>query len=108
MAAPKSTLAESELRTQRIARLIASGGKRSDCMQFAAKEWGISTRQTDEYLARARELIKDDWKDIQRDQMVADILSQYSSLQMEARRTGQLNVALGCIHGAAKLAQLIS
>ncbi len=108
MAAPMPTAAEYELRVQRIARLIASGGKRTDCLQFAAKEWGIKTRTADELIARARELIKADWMDVQRDQMIADLLSQYSTLQMEARRTGHLNVALGCIHGAARLAQLVS
>ena len=108
MATPRSTAAESELRTQRLARIIASGGKRSDCLQYAATQWGISTRQTVDYIARACALIKSDWAEIQRDQMIADLLSQYSTLQMEARRTGHLNVALGCIHGAAKLAQLVS
>ena len=107
MPAPKPTSAEIDLRAQRIARVISNGGKRSDCLQYAAKEWGISTRSADELIARARVLIRDDWKDVQRDQMMAEILSQYTTLQMEARRTGQLHVALGCIHGAAKLAQLV-
>lgn len=108
MATPRSTVAESEIRVQRLARIIANGGKKSDCVRFAAETWGIKERQVETYLARARQLIKDDWKDLQRDQMIADLLSQFSTLQMEARRTGNLNVALGCIHGAAKLAQLIS
>ena len=108
MAAERPTAATRELRAQRIARLIASGGKRTDCLQFAAKEWGVGTRQADALIANARQIIKDDWKEIQRDQMIADLLSQFSTLQMEARRTGNLNVALGCINGAAKLAQLVS
>ena len=108
MADHRSTAAEYEVRVQRLARIIANGGKRSDCLRFASEQWGIGERQTETYIARARELIKADWRDVQRDQMIADLLSQYSTLQMEARRNGQLNVALGCIHGAAKLAQLIS
>lgn len=108
MAAPRSTAAEYEVRVQRLARIIANGGKRSDCLRFAAEQWGIGERQTETYIARARNLIKADWAEIHRDQMIADLLSQYSTLQMEARRTGHLNVALGCIHGAARLAQLVS
>ena len=108
MAASRSTAAECEVRVQRLARIIANGGKRSDCLRFAADQWGIRERQAETYIARAREALKADWTDIQRDQMLADLLSQYSTLQMEARRTGHLNVALGCIHGAAKLAQLVS
>ena len=45
---------------------------------------------------------------MERDQMIAEVLSQYNSLQVEAREKGQLAVALGCIHGAAKVAKLIS
>jgi len=40
--------------------------------------------------------------------MIADLLSQCSTLQMEARRNGQLNIALGAINTAAKLADLCS
>jgi len=108
MATPRSTVAESELRTQRLARMIALGGTRSDCLQFAANEWGVGTRQADEYIARAREQIKADWREIHRDQMLADLLSQYSTLQVKARNTGQLHVALGCIHGMAKLTHLLT
>ena len=45
---------------------------------------------------------------MERDQMIAEVLGQYNSLQVEARNKGQLAVALGCIHGAARVAQLIS
>jgi hypothetical protein len=55
----------------------------------------------------AREMLKADW-DIERPQMVADLLSQCSTLQMEARRAGQYHIALGAINTAAKLAQLCS
>ena len=108
MATPKSTVAESEIRAQTFARIIANGGKRSDCVQHAALEWGIGARQADNYIARARELIKADWSDVQRDQMIADLLSQYSTLQQQARDQNHLAVALGCINGAARLAQLVS
>jgi hypothetical protein len=101
------TAAEMDIRVRHIADLISKGGKRSDCLQYAAAEWGIKTRSADELIARARVLIREDWQEIQRDQMMAEILSQYSSLQLEAREQGQLHVALGCIHGAAKLAQLV-
>ena len=40
--------------------------------------------------------------------MIADLLSQYSTLQQQARDQNHLAVALGCINGAARLAQLVS
>lgn len=107
MAADKTTQAEVELRVARFGRIIANGGKRSDCVRYAAENWGVSERTVDRYLMKAREQIKSDW-DLERPQMIADLLSQCSSLQMEARRSGQLNIALGAINTAAKLADLCS
>jgi len=107
MAAPRGTKAETELRAQRFARIIASGGRRSDCIRYASENWGVGSRSCDKYLQLAREQLKADW-DIERPQMVADLLSQCSTLQMEARRAGQYHIALGAINTAAKLAQLCS
>ena len=67
----------------------------------------MSERTADNYLEKARQDIKADW-DIERPQMIADLLSQCSTLQMEARRAGQYHIALGAINTAAKLASLCS
>jgi len=105
--ATKGTQAETIVRAQKFARIIANGGRRSDCVRFAAENWGVQERAVDKYLSLAREQLKADW-DLERPQMVADLLSQCSTLQMEARRAGQYHIALGAINTAAKLAQLCS
>jgi hypothetical protein len=107
MAAPRSTKQETIDRANRFARIIATGGRRSDCIRFAAENWGVSSRTCDTYLQIAREQLKADW-DIERPQMIADLLSQCSTLQLEARRAGQYHIALGAINTAAKLAKLCS
>ena len=107
MAASATTQAETEMRIARCARIIANGGRRSDCIQYAATNWGVSKRTVDNYLKEARAQLRADW-DIERPQMIADLLSQCSTLHMEARRSGQLNIALGCITTAAKFADLCS
>jgi len=107
MAAKGSNRAEIEVRAQRFARIIANGGRRSDCVRYASENWGVSERTCDKYLEIARQQLKADW-DIERPQMIADLLSQCSTLQMEARRAGQFHIALGAINTAAKLAQLCS
>jgi hypothetical protein len=107
MAAPRGTKHDTILRAQRFARIIANGGRRSDCIKYAEENWGVKVSSCDAYLALAREQLKADW-DIERPQMVADLLSQCSTLQMEARRAGQFHIALGAINTAAKLAQLCS
>ena len=103
----KGTQAETVVRSQKFARIIANGGRRSDCVRYASENWGVGERSVDKYLEIARAELKKDW-DMERPQMVADLLAQCSTLQMEARRSGQYHIALGAINTAAKLAQIIS
>jgi hypothetical protein len=103
----RADIIEKDRRTQEFAKILARGGKRSDCLRFAAEKWDISVRAAENYLRDARQLIRQDWDDIERHQLKAEILTRYSTLEMEARRSGNLGVALGCIHGCAKIAELI-
>ena len=103
----KGTQAEKVVRAQRFARIIANGGRRSDCVRYASENWGVGDRSVDKYLEIARAELKKDW-DMERPQMIADLLAQCSTLQMEARRSGQYHIALGAINTAAKLAHLVS
>ena len=105
--AKKGTKAETIVRSQKFARIIANGGRRSDCVRYASENWGVGERSVDKYLEIARAELKKDW-DMERPQMVADLLAQCSTLQMEARRSGQYHIALGAINTAAKLAHLCS
>ena len=105
--AARATSAEFELRVRKFAQIIANGGRRSDCVQFAAKNWGVSDRVCSDYLAAARDQLRADW-DLERPQMIADLLSQCSTLQLEARKAKQYHIALGAINTAAKLAKLVS
>jgi len=107
MPASKEYQAEVEQRVNRVARLIANGGRRSDVLQMCAERWGLKDRQADLYLDRARKKLQADY-DMDRPQMLADLLAQLSTIQMEARRTGNLNIALGAVNTAAKLTQLVS
>ena len=103
----KGTQAETIGRAQRLARIIANGGRRSDCVRYASENWGVGERSVAKYLQIARSELKKDW-DMERPQMIAELLAQCSTLQMEARRAGQFNIALGAINTAAKLAHLVS
>jgi len=107
MPAKGTTAAETEMRVQQFARIIAKGGRRSDCIQYGADNWGVCVRTCDNYLAAARDQLRSDWE-IERPQMIADLLSQCSTLQQEARQAGQFHIALGCINTAARLAEICS
>ncbi len=99
------TAAEVELRVAVIVGLLLQGSRRSELLTHAANVWGVSVRQTDRYIAAAREQIREDWQ-LDRVDMLAHTLSSLAELQREARKAGQLSVALGCINSMARLVQL--
>ncbi len=105
--AKKGTKLETLIRSRELGEIIAKGGRRSDCVRYALKKWGVSATTAGKYLEIARAEMKADW-DMERPQMVANLLSQAATLQMEAREKGHLHIALGAINTAARLAQIIS
>ena len=74
----KGTQAETIVRAQRFARIIANGGRRSVCVRYASENWGVGERSVDKYLEIARDELKKDW-DMERPQMIADLLAQCST-----------------------------
>ena len=105
--AKKGTKIETLIRARKLGEIIARGGRRSDCIEYRSKNWGVGYKSVDKYLEIARAEMKADW-DMERPQLVADLLSQAATLQMEAREKGHLHIALGAINTAARLAQIIS
>ena len=105
--AKKGTKLETLIRARKLGEIIARGGRRSDCIEYGSKNWGVGERTVDKYLEIARAEMKADW-DMERPEMVANLLAQAATLQMEAREKGHLHIALGAINTAARLAQIIS
>ena len=101
----KATQSEKDYRTFKIAAFLARGVTRSEIIKYTAAEWGVKLRQTEQYIADDRIILKKDF-DIDRRKFTADVLSLLSTLQKEARNNGQLHVALGCINAMAKIAQI--
>ena len=105
MANGRTSKNEHEFRVNKVAKLMSVGTVRSDILQFATTEWGVAQRTVDSYIQDAREILKQDF-DIDRRQFTAEVLAQYASLAKEARKSGQLHVALGCINSMAKVGQV--
>lgn len=53
----KPTAAQVEARVAEVVDLLLSGLTRTEVVRFTAKTWNINSRQTDEYLARAKKEI---------------------------------------------------
>ena len=105
--AKKGTKIETLIRSRELGKIIAKGGRRSDCIEYASKKWGVGYKSVDKYLEIVRAEMKADW-DMERPEMVANLLAQAATLQVEARKKGHLHIALGAINTAARLAQIIS
>ncbi len=50
----KATDAEVNRRVMDVYRLLVAGASRATIVQYTAKTWSVSDRQTDEYIARAK------------------------------------------------------
>ena len=103
--AAQASQAEVQYRCNRLFQLIRNGGTRQDCLRFAEAQWGVAESTTDSYLKKVREMLKSDF-DIERAEFTAQLMQQITSIGMEARRTGQLNIALGACNSLARLANL--
>ena len=97
--------AEVQYRCNRLFQLMRNGGTRQDCIRFAEAQWEVAESTTDGYLKKVREAMVKDF-DIERAEFTAQLMQQVSSIAMEARRTNNLNVALGACNALARLAQL--
>ena len=107
MANGRTTKNEHEFRVNKVANLLSVGTVRSEIIHFCSSEWGVSQRTVENYIQTAREILKQDF-DVDRRQFTAEVLAQYASLAKEARKSGQLTVALGCINSMAKVGQVMS
>lgn len=55
---PKGTNAEIDERVTEVYERLIRRESRASIVQFVAKKWGVNARQTDNYIARATELLK--------------------------------------------------
>lgn len=107
VSAPPTNQATHQLRVAAVVALLAQGGTRSDVIDLAATEWGISSRSVDRLMRLARIEIRAAWSEVAREDLLAQLLTSLSELQQHARKTGQLAVALACINSTARLAGLL-
>jgi len=101
----KATKNISLFRTQTIYGLLCDGKSRTEILQFATDEWGISTRQAETYLARAYELLEKDCE-MARPAFLSELLGGIRSIRQQAERRGQMQVALNAIRLQAELTGL--
>lgn len=104
--ANKSSKAEVDRRVDTMARMLISAGTTSQILQFASDEWGITRRQAETYLARARKQVRDDYSQ-DRAEFLATRLGLLDAISQKALQSGQLSAAVGSVRLQAELAQML-
>lgn len=104
--AKKSSKAEVDRRVDAIARLLMDAATTSQVLRYCAAEWGVNKRQAETYLARARQVIRDDYSQ-ERADYLASRLAVLDSVAQKALKCGQLSAAVGAVRLGAELTQLI-
>ena len=103
--AKKSTNAEVQLRINEVYGLLTRGYSRAQVLQHAADLWGCSVRQTDTYIARAREILEQDCE-MSRPAFLAEALARLRLLEQRAEKRGQLQVAINSVRLQTELVGL--
>lgn len=102
----KCTYIERDLRIQRVAELIVKGASRGDILRFTAEMFSLSERQTNTYIAKARERIQEDWK-IDRQALIAEHLSRMNLVVKHAFRTEDYKAVVSASRYQAELTQCL-
>jgi len=98
----KATNLQVQERVNTIYQLLIKSWSRFDILQYAAKEWDLSSRQTDEYIHRARKLIEED-SAIERPQWLAAAVRRLAEYEKRAGRDDQVQTAIKALETQAKL-----
>ena len=86
-------------------RLISNGAVTSELIRFAADKWGLGRRQAEVYIAEARQTIIED-VDMDRRQVVAELMHTSKTVIKAALKNGELNNAIGGMNVLIRLGGL--
>ena len=98
----RSTATETKFRVDAVYKLLSEAQSRTQIVQFAANEWGVSDRQADTYIQRARELLTAD-ADMARPAWLAEALQRLRTYEQAAASRGQYQTAISSLTLQAKL-----
>ena len=105
MPGKRVTKSEVTLRTQEVYSRLVKGQSRGRIHQDLSAQWGLSLRQIDDYIAKARKQIELDC-DMSRPAFLAECLAGIRDIRENAERRGQHQVALNAVRLQAELTGL--
>jgi hypothetical protein len=98
----KSTKIEVNHRVNACYKLLAEGQSRSQILLFCSENWGVSERQGETYLSRAREKLLEDCE-MERPAWIAEALQRLRTYEQAAYKEKQNQTAINSVQAQAKL-----
>ena len=100
--AKKGTNVEVDGRVNAVYDLLLQAYNRTQIVRHCAEEWNISERQAENYIARARKL-QQEVAEQNRDEWLVAALSRLQDCEREARKRGNLGIAIKAMETQARL-----
>ena len=101
----RSSKAQLALRIDTIYGMLCEGKSRANIILISSELWGITERQTDNYLAEARKRLEEDCA-MTREAFMAEALAGYRELRSMANARGQLMVSKTALDAMVQLVGL--
>ena len=104
--AKKSDKAEIDRRVHTVVKLLSSAKTSSYILRFCSEEWGVTERQAQTYLSRARDIIRADYS-VERSDFLGTRLALLDEIIESSIRCKQHSNAVGALKLQAQLTRLL-
>ena len=98
----KSTQSEVEIRISHVIRMLVEGYSKADIVRYAAENWGVKERQTEEYIKRASGIIKGNNSE-ERELLISMQMQRFTMLFNVAFKKEDINAARLCLSDINKM-----
>ncbi len=99
---PKATNGQKNQRIRAVFELLLSDTPRPDIMQYSANNWGLTTRQTDKYIAWANDLVSEEAARLKTKSFEQHLIKR-SGLRHKALKAGDMRLAFEILKDESKL-----
>ena len=94
--AKKATKVEIQDRVETVLRMLIDCKRRSEIVIYSRENWGVGTAMTDQYIERARKLLREDYAQ-ERADFIASKLGVLEKIINASMETNQNSNAVGAI-----------
>ncbi len=101
----KATKGETELRVDKVVRMMANGVQRPAILEYGRNEWGLKRAQVDNIIRKAKDAIKVAVNE-EREDFIARKLYQLEDIVLKSAKVNNHSAMIGAIKVQVDLAQV--